>query len=59
MRKLEIDYNKIQKYLNENKDKPILDIYRELKKKKVRHMTNEEIIVYSYLKMNKRKLGLL
>lgn len=58
MKKVNINESKICAYLESNSDRPIYQVYNELKKKKLRQMSSEEILVYSYLKMNKRKLGI-
>lgn len=43
-------------YISANSDKPIYVVYNELKTKK--RLTNAERIVYTYLKINKNKLGI-
>lgn len=48
----------VQNYLIRNKDKRIIDIYNEIKNKPNNIRTKAEIIVYTYLILNKKKLGL-
>lgn len=52
------DISKVQNYLNINKDRSIIDIYLEIRNKPNKKRTKEEIIVYTYLCLNKKKLGL-
>lgn len=52
--------NNLQKevadYISVNSDKPIYVVYNELKNKK--RLNKAELLVYLYLKMNKKKLGI-
>lgn len=48
----------VQNYLIANKDRLIIDIYNEIRNKPNKKRTKEEIIVYSYLYLNRKKLGL-
>ena len=54
--KMNIFKKQIQDYLILNKDRKIQDVYDELKNKK--KLTNQEKMVYIYLKQNKRRLEL-
>ena len=58
MKLLYSDINLVQNYLNVNKDRCIIDIYNEIRNKPNKKRTKEEIIVYTYLFLNKKKLGL-
>lgn len=58
MRKLKVDFNVLSSYLADNGNRSVVDVYKELKRKKLKQLSNEEILVLSYLKLNKRKLGL-
>lgn len=58
MRNLKVDFDKVQKYIKDNGDKPIYLAYKELNSKKLKNLSNEEVLVLSYLKLNKRKLGI-
>lgn len=49
-------YEEVRLYLIKNKEKPINEIYKELQKKKKK--TKAEYTVYTYLKINKKKLGI-
>ena len=49
-------YEEVRIYLVENQDKPIYQVYKELKEKKKK--SKSEQIVYTYLKLNKKKLGI-
>ena len=49
-------YEEVRLYLIENQDKPIYKVYKELQKKKKK--TKAEYAVYTYLKLNKKKLGI-
>lgn len=53
-----IDVNKVQAYMLMRRDIPIYQIYNEIKNKKFKDRTDEECVVFAYLSMNKRKLGL-
>lgn len=46
----------VKEYLIKNSDKPIYIVYKELKEKKKK--TKAENLVFTYLKMNKGKLGI-
>ena len=46
----------VEEYLTVNKDKPIYKVYKELKEKKKKN--KGEKLVYEYLKINKKKLGI-
>lgn len=59
MKKVKINFYKIEKYLNDNSDRSIIDIYVSLKTKKKKDLSDEEKLVFSYLKLNKRKYGLI
>lgn len=48
--------NSIAIYLQENKDRPIKEVYEELKTKK--KLNDQEKLVYIYLKANRKKLKL-
>lgn len=54
----ENDINKLQEYLIQNSDKKIYEIYREIKSKKLKERSKEEHLVFTYLSLNKRKLGI-
>ena len=58
MKLLYSDISLVQNYLNVNKARPIIDIYNEIRNKPNKKRTKEEIIVYTYLYLNKKKLGL-
>ena len=58
MKLLYSDISLVQSYLNVNKDRPIIDIYNEIRNKPNKKRTKAEIIVYTYLYLNKKKLGL-
>lgn len=49
-------YEEVRLYLIENQEKPIYQVYQELKKKKKK--STSEQIVWTYLKLNKKKLGI-
>ncbi len=53
-----IDINKVQLYLEQNKDRTIQEVYDFIKSKKVRKRSTEEHLIYNYLFMNRKKLGL-
>ena len=53
-----INVNKVREYLERNKDKSIQDVYSHIKSKKVKNRSTEEHIVYTYLFMNRKKLGI-
>lgn len=46
----------VKEYLIKNNDKPIYKVYKELKDKKKK--TKAEQLVFTYLKINKGKLGI-
>ena len=48
--------NEVADYISANSDKPIYVIYNELKNK--RKLSKAERLVYIYLKLNKKKLGI-
>lgn len=53
-----IDVNKVQEYLVQNKDKTIQEVYDFIKSKKVKHRSTEEHVIFTYLFMNRKKLGI-
>lgn len=53
-----INVNKVQDYLEQNKDKSIQEVYDFIKSKKVKNRSTEEHIIYTYLFMNRKKLGI-
>ncbi len=53
-----IDIKKVENYINAHKDESIVDIYEQIKNKKFKDRSTEESLVYTYLSMNKKKLGL-
>lgn len=48
----------VQDYIKANQDMPIQKLYVELKNKNKKDMSKAEKLVFTYLKLNKRKLGL-
>lgn len=48
----------VQDYIKANQDMPIQKVYVELKNKNKKDMSKAEKLVFTYLKLNKRKLGL-
>lgn len=48
--------NEVADYIIANSDKPIYFVYNELKNK--RKLSKAERLVYIYLKLNKKKLGI-
>ncbi len=58
MRKINIDPFLVSEYLNSNSDKSIQEVYDSIKKKKLKDCSNEEIVVFTYIYTNKRKLGI-
>lgn len=48
----------VQDYIKANQDMPIQNVYVELKNKNKKDMSKAEKLVFTYLKLNKRKLGL-
>lgn len=53
-----IDIKKIENYINDHKDESIADVYDSIKSKKLKDRSTEESLVYTYLFMNRKKLGL-
>lgn len=58
MRKLNIDMVKINEYISSNSDKRVDVLYNELKSKKTKDLSDEEFFILTYLKLNKKKLGI-
>lgn len=54
----ENDIYKVQEYLMKNQNKKIYEIYHEIRLKKLKERTKEEHLVFTYLSLNKRKLGI-
>lgn len=52
------DINAVSDYLKDNFDKPIYQVYNDIKSKKMRERTKTEHLVFTYLSLNKRKLGI-
>ncbi len=52
------DILKVEEFLRENSDKPIYVVYNEIKSKKAFKRTKAEHLVFTYLNLNKRKLGI-
>ena len=48
----------MEKYLKDNKDKSITEIYTEIKNKKFKDRTDEELLIFAYLTMNKKRFGI-
>lgn len=48
--------NEVADFISANLDKPIYVVYNELKNKK--KLSKAERLVYTYLKLNKKKLGI-
>ena len=48
--------NEVADYISANSDKPIYVVYNDLKNKK--KLNKAEHLVYLYLKINKKKLGI-
>ena len=57
MRKININPSSVSEFLNSNSDKSIQEIYDFIKKKKLKNRSNEEIVVFTYIYTNRRKLG--
>lgn len=53
MKLYEKDIALVQNYLIENGDKTITEVYYQIKSKKLRHRSKAEILVFTYLHMNK------
>lgn len=53
-----IDVRRVEKYLQDNSDKSIQEVYDFIKKIKVRYRTTEQHLVYNYLWFNRKKLGI-
>lgn len=47
--------NEVRRYLIANSHRSIIDVYNELKNKK--HKSIAEKLVFTYIKVNKKKLG--
>lgn len=58
MKKIKINVDTVREYLVKNKDRTIQEVYDFIKHKKVRYRSMEEHVVYNYLFLNKKKLGL-
>jgi len=61
MKKIKFNNNDIDAvsiYLKDNFDKPIYQVYNEIKSKKLKDRTKTEHLVFTYLSLNKRKLGI-
>lgn len=53
-----VDILVVENYIKSNKDRPIVDVYNEIKSKSKKDRSNAEVLVYYYLCLNKKKLGL-
>lgn len=53
-----INQDKVATFLEQHKDKSIQEVYDFIRSIKVRNRTTEQHIVYTYLFMNKKKLGI-
>lgn len=53
-----IDMLAFQNYINAHKDESIIDVFNSIKAKKLKDRTTEENLVYTYLYMNRKKLGI-
>lgn len=56
IKQLMIYKNSIEIYLKDNENRPIKEVYEELRKKK--KLNDQEKLVYIYLKANRKKLKL-
>ena len=52
------DMSLVSDYLCRNSDRPIYEVYNEIKAKKLKNRSKVEHIVFTYLALNKRKLGI-
>lgn len=52
------DLGCVEKYIIENSDKPIYVVYNEIKKKKLKERSRAEILVFTYLSLNKKRFGI-
>lgn len=53
-----IDVDKVQDYLIQNKDRTIQEVYDFIKSKKLRHRSTEEHLIFAYLNTYKKELGI-
>lgn len=53
-----VDTLVVENYIKSNKYRPIVDVYNEIKSKSKKDRSNAEVLVYYYLCLNKKKLGL-
>ncbi len=53
-----IDVNEVQEYLEKNKDKSIQEVFDLIKSKKGKNRSIAESLVYTYILMNRKKLGI-
>jgi len=53
-----VDTLVVENYIKANKDRPIIEVYNEIKAKNKKDRSNAEVLVYYYLCLNKKKLGL-
>lgn len=52
------DMGLVEEFIKANSDKPIYIVYKEIKSKKFKERSKAENIVFTYLTLNKRKLGI-
>lgn len=48
----------LELFLRQNSDRPIIEIYNEIKSKKLKERSKSEHLVFTYISLNKRKLGI-
>lgn len=58
MKLYEKDLALVRDYLVQNGNKTLLEVYNEIKSKNVRNRTKAEMIIFTYLYMNRKKLCL-
>ena len=58
MKRKSIDLNKFNEYLVSNSDRSIQEVYDEIKSKSRKDRSNEESLLFTYLSLNKKKLGI-
>ena len=49
---------KVESYLKKNADRPIQDVYDEIRSKSFSSRSPEENLVYGFLTTNKKRLGI-